>query len=309
MPHDLDIQLTADDVRDLADADSLARLLERLGYSTTRRVEQRAEDLGITADGTKRALQRIERIADHPDAADEFQIYLFEVGSVTKTLITELARRFRDLVPDTLLFLTADWSTLDLVLVERDQQDQRTVVRPRRLTIADRRNVDRVSLRVLRRCTCTEPDGLAQHDKLRSAFDVAVWSEAWFNNRGLFSDYFLLHRLTDRQNPVWQEEIAPALQRTRGLASQLRSRFAGTDKATLRAGFLEPLFDALGFSISAGNVATGAQVAPDYLLGTADIEEPLVSVLTYAWDRPLDGKDTQERDPATADENPGAVVV
>ncbi len=65
------------------------------------------------------------------------------------------------------------------------------------LTI-DRRKPGRIDLRVLRRLTWTESDAFAQYDKLLSAYAVADWSEEFFNNRALFSDYYLLERLPER---------------------------------------------------------------------------------------------------------------
>ena len=67
---------------------------------------------------------------------------------------------------------------------------------PRILTV-NRRNPSQVQLRVLRRFTYTELDSDAQYDKLLSAYAVAEWSEPLFNNRALFSDYYLNERLPE----------------------------------------------------------------------------------------------------------------
>jgi len=48
-----------------------------------------------------------------------------------------------------------------------------------------------VQFRVLRRFTYAEADADAQYDKLLSVYTVAEWSEPLFNNRALFSDYYL----------------------------------------------------------------------------------------------------------------------
>jgi hypothetical protein len=50
---------------------------------------------------------------------------------------------------------------------------------------------DLVALRVLKRFTFTEEDAAYQWEKLRSAYMLAEWSEEFFNNRALFSDYYL----------------------------------------------------------------------------------------------------------------------
>ncbi len=65
-----------------------------------------------------------------------------------------------------------------------------------------------MSLRVLRRFSFTEVDVDYQWDKLRSAYGVAEWSEPLFNNRALFSDYYLSERLTQRSE--WKEDARPA---------------------------------------------------------------------------------------------------
>jgi hypothetical protein len=41
----------------------------------------------------------------------------------------------------------------------------------------------------------------------RAAYDLAEWSEPYFNNRALFSDYYLNERLPDRAE--WREDVAP----------------------------------------------------------------------------------------------------
>ena len=106
--------------------------------------------------------------------------------------------------------LTDDYQRLDFVLVERYSSEfprpqetfglpstsRQVGVRPRILTVY-RRNPDEVALRVLRRFSYTESDTIAQYEKLLSAYDVADWSEPFFNNRALFSDYYLTTRLTD----------------------------------------------------------------------------------------------------------------
>lgn len=56
----------------------------------------------------------------------------------------------------------------------------------------------------------TEEDADYQWGKLRSAFTLAEWSEQYFNNRALLSDYYLLERLADPQlTPAWAEDVRP----------------------------------------------------------------------------------------------------
>jgi hypothetical protein len=64
-----------------------------------------------------------------------------------------------------------------------------------------------VARRVLKRFTFTEEDAAYQWEKLRSAYILAEWSEEYFNNRALFSDYYLQERLTDpKTTPAWDED-------------------------------------------------------------------------------------------------------
>jgi hypothetical protein len=67
----------------------------------------------------------------------------------------------------------------------------------------NRRSPTRLDLRTLRRFTWTSRDALEQFDKLRSIFDAAVYTGEYFQNRGLFSDYFLRDRV--REDPAWRD--------------------------------------------------------------------------------------------------------
>jgi len=79
----------------------------------------------------------------------------------------------------------------------------------------NRRKPGPVDLRVLRRFTWTESDPFAQYEKLLSAYSVADWSEEHFNNRALFSDYYLKERL--KGLPEWNEDPKPTYRQLRDL--------------------------------------------------------------------------------------------
>lgn len=93
---------------------------------------------------------------------------------------------------------------------------------------------------MLRRFTWTEADPFGQFDKLRFAYDLAYWSEAFFNNRGLFSDYYLCERLPARDGPLiefseWREDPKPTYVRLRQIYDQAAAKFAGKKTSDLCA--------------------------------------------------------------------------
>lgn len=308
----LDLELSSHDVQALNSADAVVAFFAQLGYKTDARIPQTPGNLGITAEGTVRPIRKIELIADQEGL---FQVYLFELVSVTVAHTRALARAFRNLSGNYLFVLTSDYEHLDFVLLEKylptesngTAIGQKQVgIRPHVLTV-ERRKPSRVDLRVLRRLTWTESDPFAQYDKLLSAYALADWSEEFFNNRALFSDYYLLNRLPDL--PVWTEDPKPSYVRLRELYHGAASRFAGKDKNVVRNELIEPVLQALGFEAKPGRKAGNSSAEPDYhLYSTDSTTSSLALCLVYPWERALDGKDVT-RDRETPDENPGAVVV
>ena len=305
-----DADLSEREVQELSSADALAAFFARLGYDTNARTVQTPGNLGIGTEGTLRPIKRIELIADREGL---FQVYLFELSSVTVSHTRALARAFRNRAGNFLLVLTSDYERLDFVLLERylppaapggSIGERQVGIRPRTLTV-DRRNAKRRELRVLKRLTWTEPDGFAQHDKLLAAYSIADWGEDHFNNRALFSDYYLLERL--REFPEWREDPKPAYGKLRSLYLGTFERFARKPVGELRKGLVEPALAALGFEARGGKIGASHET-PDCVLHGPDGKEPLASLLVYPWARSLDGKDV-ERDNETPDENPGAIVV
>jgi hypothetical protein len=87
----LDLELAASDVQALNGADTIAVFFARLGYNTDTRTLQTPANLGMTADSIVRPIKRIELIADQEGL---FQIYLFELASITVTeVLTEWERQ------------------------------------------------------------------------------------------------------------------------------------------------------------------------------------------------------------------------
>ncbi len=305
----LDLDLAARDISALSSAEALVALLARMGYDTNARIVQTPGNLGIGAEGTLGPIKRIELLAD---CEGLFQVYLFELKTVTVAHTRALARAFRNRAGNFLLVLTSDWERLDFVLLERFLPpspedgtigDKQVGIRPRVLTV-ERRNPGRRALRVLKRLTWTETDGFAQHEKLLAAYAVADWAEEHFNNRALFSDYYLLERLRDF--PEWAEDPKPAYLALRDLylgAAQLAGKPASEAKPAL----VEPALRALGFEPRDGGTQAGDNAA-DYRLCAPGSAETLGLLRAYPWARSLDGKD-DTRDSETPDENPGAFVV
>ncbi|MFH1742804.1 MAG: Eco57I restriction-modification methylase domain-containing protein, partial [bacterium] len=215
-----------------------------------------------------------------------------------------------------LLVLTNDYERIDFVLLEKylptSSRNGMTIgtqqvgVRARSLTV-NRRDPNRVQLRVLRRFTYTEGDPIAQFEKLLSAYSVADWSEEFFNNRALFSDYYLLTRLRDF--PEWAEDPKPTYLTIRDLYRDARGKFGGVEKERVCSDLYEPLFKILGFKAEQGKNSHKSKLdEPTYRLLSTKGGSTLALCLAYPWGRSLDGKDDQ-RDKATPEENPGARVV
>ena len=309
----LDIDITRQDIQGLSSADAVTAFFARLGYDTEARTPQTAGNLGITSDNTARPLKKIELIADQEGL---FQVYLFELQSITVAHTRALARAFRNRVGNYLLILTSDYDRLDFVFLERELPaltgtepsigEKQSAIRPRVLTV-ERRAPTPIQLRVLRRLTWTESDPFYQYEKLKAAYDLANWSEDYFNNRALFSDYYLKERLPEF--PVWTEDPKPVYLKLRELYQGAASRFGGKEKKQLHQDLVRPVLEVLGFDMSSGNGARSTSVEPHFrLFAKATKESALAICQVYPWDRSLDGKDDR-RDSETADENPGAVVV
>ncbi|MHB8624601.1 MAG: DUF559 domain-containing protein [Aggregatilineales bacterium] len=304
-----DLELTPNDIRALENSDRVTEFFYGLGYDVSGATDLTRESLRI--DPAELRINRIRKIAEGPD--QQIQVYLFEVRSLAVALIQAIAKRLRKTGSDYLLVVTSDYEKLDFVLLEKTRTEGKGVgieikyvVRPRILTV-NRRNPGIVALRVLKRFTFTEADEDFQWQKLRSAYTLAEWTEPDFNNRALFSDYYLKHRLTDRAlNPAWGEDVRKVGGDAIRLISGARERLTGQNEGKTRADLIEPLFKLLGFAFSS-NKAGSADA--DYRLYAPDKPEKLLALaLVYKWNRNLD-LTGPGRDKETPNENPGALVV
>ncbi|MDH5763355.1 MAG: BREX-1 system adenine-specific DNA-methyltransferase PglX [Nitrospinota bacterium] len=311
----LDINLNKKDIQGLSNADAVAAFFSKLGYNTNARTPQTPGNLGITSDTVLKAIKRIELIADQENF---LQVYLFEVKSVTISHIRALVNYFKNKVPYFLFVLTSDYERIDFVLLERilpEQSAKKSIgikqvgIRPRPLTI-DRKHGSsdefRIALRVLRRFTYTESDALAQYDKIKNAYTIADWSEEFFNNKALFSDYYLKNRLPEEYEE-WKVDPKPAFQELNRLLLPKIQQLRGQKEQILREEILEPVFKVLGFDWKVGKKAGSEDPEPDYYLQAPSGKETLAFCLAYPWGRHLDGKDP--KDSESPNEDPSRLVV
>ncbi|MEK7766858.1 MAG: hypothetical protein AAB368_11525, partial [bacterium] len=284
-----------------------------LGWRTDARIPQTAEALGLTADPLKKNLKSVELVAQEADG--KYQVYLFHLASVTAEFRKGLAQAFKNRGAYFLCVLTDDWETLEVVHFHRYNEPAsggavpgapRTHLRPR-VVVVERHGPSRVALRVLRRLTWTSSEMVAQYEKIESAYAMAEWSEDDFNNRALFADHYLLERLRERAE--WREDPRPAFDALSALFRDAGKRLANRPKDVVQHDLVEPVLAALGFTAEAVPVPKSAAHLPDYRLYADDRKaEPVALLLSYPWDRSLDGKD-DHRDRDSPDDNPGARVV
>jgi hypothetical protein len=316
-----DEPLDISNIRQLENADRVAGLFHHLGYDITERTNiPDYTVLGMSGEDMRQNIQKIELISKDPVDGD-IVIYLFEVRSVTAKLRNDIARRFRERPENALLVLTKDYQELEFVLLERivsRSQSRRAAfkqsIRPIPLTV-NRLNPDPIALRVLKRFTFTEEDAAYQWEKLRSAYMLAEWTEEYFNNRALFSDYYLKERLTDEQiTPEWREDVKRIGREIFRHLTTARKNYTRQTEAVIRKGLFEPVFKLLGFDFVEGKSDSSGADEADYLLyPLGDQSKPIAAALTYVWNRNLDDVDESrehdEADGGTPFEIPGAMVV
>jgi hypothetical protein len=104
--HILDIELTAFDIHALKGAGAIAAFFAHLGYNTDACTLQTPANLDIAADNVIRRSKRMELIGDQEGL---FQIYLFELVSITVAHIRASTRVFRKRTKNYLLVLASDY--------------------------------------------------------------------------------------------------------------------------------------------------------------------------------------------------------
>lgn len=307
LEHDLDLSFS--DIAGLTGREETRAFFARLGYPVEMGKETFPDAEGMNQRLCE-AVEHIELLAR--DDAGLLDVYLIEFPSVTVARINDLGTHFKNRGGWALAVLTSDYERIDFVLFDLQQKEGRaSSVRaiPRRFTV-DRRHPgnQRVVLRVLRRFSWTEPDALAQWDKLRSAFAIGEWSEEFFDNRGLFSDYFLIERMPE-VTEAWSADNLKTIRRETGKGLLgARKQFSDKGEAAVREGLLEPILQQLGFEVRPRKDAGDGDITrPDYELWDGETGEKLAVCLAYQWDRFLDGPDPSDKQ--TESENPGAAVL
>ena len=138
---------------------------------------------------------------------------------------------------DYLIFLSSNFDTIECVLVQKEKKEKsgpgggvKYQAIPRIFSV-DRRRPTPQDVRTLRQFTWTHQDALDQFDKLRVVFDNAIFTGEFFQNRGLFSDYFLRERLKD--DSVWRENPSGVFHQVRNLYRT--PKVAGTTRGVPRS--------------------------------------------------------------------------
>ncbi|MCF7805826.1 MAG: Eco57I restriction-modification methylase domain-containing protein [Candidatus Marinimicrobia bacterium] len=149
--------------------------------------------------------------------------------------------------------------------------------------------------------------------------------DQFYENRSLFSDYYLEHRLTD--HPEWDESVEKAYQSFQDLYQQnteLYPKLTGKEAKTEEK-FIKPAFDILGFYPEVQDKAEsyGELNFPDYSLFVSEEQRtealqhldeseyfnyPVAIADAKYWDRPLDSQfsDAEER---LSNRNPSFQIV
>ncbi len=319
MPHSTDIDLTDKDIGGLASLDAIATFLTNLGYDTAARRPLTPESVGLDA-GTVGAIKRIDLLAqDAEDGGPFLRVVFVQPASLTGRLRAGLVRALGKSTVDHVLILSPDFETIEFVLIDKPKSQiakaagiglrspvPRSFVVNRRLPTAANR-------RTLRRLTWTCQDAIDQFAKLKSVFQAAAFTSDHFQNRNLFADYYLEHRLRD--DPAWRDNPSAAFAAATETLRDAEKRLIGKNKQVARERLYEPLFRKLGFTPApvpapprAGKKGDeGDQPRlPDLELRDAG-GRVLTTAFAYPWGRWLDGPDSDDAD--APDENPGACVV
>jgi hypothetical protein len=329
-------EITREEIQTIRNKEQLINFFALLGYTTDGMPPTPPKKSWDIPDDIKDDIEFLEQIAN---IEDEWTIYIFLIKlknnrkAVPATLIKRVAQAFRDLAGDYLLVFTTDYSQIDIVLLERSNAPYGTIQHeivtkwrhrvggayPRILTIHPD-DPDAVTLRVLNLLAYEPGQSVyTQSELLRSAYDVAYWSEPFFNNRSLFSDHYLNTAL-----PALSEWSSSATGTTmtrlvRQLGKLYRNPIDDYMKQpdplqATQNKLIQEVLALLGFAFTRRSERTPREQEPDYTLYLPGDDgkpegQPLAFCLAYNWKRDLDRQVDESQDPHTPGENPGALVV
>jgi hypothetical protein len=265
--HATDLDLQGKDIGELTSADAFTAFLARLGYRTAARTHLTPESIGLIGESAA-AFKKIELLSE--DEEGFLRVVFAQPRSLTAKARNDLARVLGKSTIDHLLILASDYENLEFVLLDKHKKEHQGPTGGERVSVVTktinvpRRTPSRLDLRTLRRFTWTRQDGLDQFDKLRSVFDTARCASEYFQNRGLFSDYFLRERLRD--DPAWKDNPAAVFAYVRDLYKDAQGKWQGKEKEIARAQLFKPLFERLGFKANVNRPSRTDQTQPDYLL-------------------------------------------
>ncbi len=309
MARPTDINLSERDISGLTSPDALMSFFSRLHYDTNARTPLTPESIGLVGE-TAGVVKNIELLSE--DSEHQLRVIFVQPKSLTAKVRNDLVRVLGKRIQDHLLILSPDFEMLEFVLIEKPKKKQKgpvassTTRQPVAKTITiNRRRPTRLDLRTLRRFTWTCQDAIDQFVKLVSAFDAAKYTSEYFQNRGLFADYFLRERLRD--DPEWRDNPSTTFASVGNLIQDGSTRWQNGDKLALSNQLFEPLFRHLGFqAVLSPPGKSDSSRPPDYLLRDRS-GATQSAAFVYPWDRWLDGPDMDDAE--TPDENPGACVV
>ncbi|GHO76459.1 hypothetical protein KSD_42300 [Ktedonobacter sp. SOSP1-85] len=342
-------------ILDLSSIERIAEFFAALGYnpnpeSFPQSTEALKNNLHSGDEELRSKIRKMRRIGFRSDVSfSKFYVYVYVLSSLTQTLIKRIFRDLSKHEGDYLVVVCDEKiEEIDIVYIDRTfgtnahfaTQPSLPGVQPvfqnpvstrMRLLSIKRSNPSHVVRRVLNRFRWpTTRSVVTQCEILSSAYDVAEWSEEYFNNRALFSDHYLTANVPaqdewlDSRNDMREaNQLTAAYQGLRRLYDDAADTFFEQPSGAMRQRLIEPALRILGFAKETSSqpyTQDGEnRRLPDYTLYVPDdMGQPTSKVaicLAYKWGRNLDGYEEVDDvlgvtslDP-TDRENPGAVVV
>jgi len=244
--------VTIEALQKLSSAEAVVQFFQQLGYQILRNFALPVNQLFPTPE-LQVHVKRVWGIAQYQPL---LYVYLLEVDSLNNTLIKQLCRVIARRQGNYLLVFTKDYSELAFVnLVRSTSQESGRSVELRRLDI-DRANPTQKAVRILRRIVVADAQmptpllAVKLYKKHCEAFELTKWRNDEFNNRSLFSDYYLKERLPDEpsQYPEWRQDIMSIYQKARNLYQSLDFDTLQRDEHSTQEKWVRPILYMLGHS-------------------------------------------------------------